>query len=165
MGGRNKLPMKALKEILAENGLANVQTYIQSGNVVFQTGRADLPTLADEIGAAIGESHGFVPRILLLTKMDLDTAVSQNPFPATDEQHKTLHFYFLESTPHNPDLTKLAAVQRQSEQFKLIDKVFYLYAPEGIGRSKLAEKVERTLGVPATARNWRTVSKIVEMTH
>ncbi len=163
VGGHNKLPMKDLKALLAEIGLANVQTYIQSGNVVFQTDRADLPALADEIGAAIGESHGFVPRIMLLTLGDLETAVSHNPFPATDEQHKTLHFYFLANSPSNPDLDALTAIKKESEQFELIDTVFYLYAPEGIGRSKLAAKVEKAMGVPTTARNWRTVSKVLAM--
>ncbi|WP_420645317.1 DUF1697 domain-containing protein [Candidatus Leptofilum sp.] len=163
VGGRNKLPMRDLKAILAEIGLANVQTYIQSGNVVCQTDRTDLPTLAEEIGAAIGESQGFVPRILLLSLVDLETAVAQNPFPATDEQHKTLHFYFLESAPSNPDLARLEAAKSESEQFALIGSVFYLYAPDGIGRSKLATKVERALGVAATARNWRTASKLLEM--
>lgn len=163
VGGHNKLPMRELKTTLARIGLTNVQTYIQSGNVIFQTKRTDLRVLAAEIGAAIGESHGFVPRIMLLTLADLQTAVSQNPFPATDEQYKTLHFYFLDSTPANPDLAGLASLKRDSEQFELIDTVFYLHAPDGIGRSKLAEKVERALGVATTARNWRTVSKIKEI--
>ena len=91
------------------------------------------------------------------------TAVSRNPFPATDEQHKTLHFYFLESAPPHPDLASLDALKSATEQFTLIDSVFYLHAPDGIGRSKLAVKVERALGVPATARNWRTVNKLLEM--
>ncbi|WP_420627373.1 DUF1697 domain-containing protein [Candidatus Leptofilum sp.] len=163
VGGRNKLPMRNLKTILAEIGLVNVQTYIQSGNVVCQINRTDLPALAEEIGVAIGENHGFVPRILLLTVADLETAVAYNPFPTTDEQYKTLHFYFLESAPTSPDLAKLESIKSESEQFKLLDKTFYLYAPEGIGRSKLATKVERALGVAATARNWRTVSKLLEI--
>ena len=163
VGGHNKLPMRDLKAILAEIGLVNVQTYIQSGNVVCQTNRTDLPALSEEISAAIGESHGFVPRILLMGLADLATAVSQNPYPATDDQHKTLHFYFLESAPTNPDLASLEAIKTETEQFALMGKVFYLYAPEGIGRSKLAAKVERALGVPATARNWRTVSTVLEM--
>ena len=163
VGGHNKLPMRDLKAILAEIGLVNVQTYIQSGNVVCQTNRTDLPALSEEISAAIGESHGFVPRILLMGLADLATAVSCNPFPATDEQHKTLHFYFLEAVPTNPDLASLEAIKTETEQFALIDTMFYLHAPEGIGRSKLAAKVERALGVATTARNWRTVSKMMEM--
>lgn len=163
VGGRNKLPMRELKAVLAEIGLTGVQTYIQSGNVVFQTDRPDLSRLAAEIGAAVQDSHGFTPKVLLLELADLATAVSQNPFPAAEEQHKTLHFYFLGSNPTNPDLARLELLKTESEQFALIDTVFYLYAPDGIGRSKLAMKVEQVLGVAATARNWRTVSKLLEI--
>ena len=74
--------MKELKTVLAELGLTDVQTYIQSGNVVFQSGRTDLPTLAEEISVAIGQSHGFAPQVMLLHLADLKTAVSRNPFPA-----------------------------------------------------------------------------------
>ncbi len=163
VGGHNKLPMRELVQLLESLGLENVNTYIQSGNVVFQTHQIDRAGLGEEITTAIGRGHGFTPQVMLLSLADLDTAVAQNPFPATDEQHKTLHFYFLEAVPANPDLVSLEAIKTETEQFALIDKVFYLYAPEGIGRSKLAAKVERALGVPATARNWRTVGKLVEM--
>lgn len=163
VGGHGKLPMKELKALLEGMGLADVQTYIQSGNVVFQSGRTDLPALAEEISAAIGQSHGFAPQVMLLGLAELVTAVSNNPYPATDEQHKALHFYFLASAPPDPDLAMLEALKADTEQFTLIDAVFYLHAPDGIGRSKLAVKVERALGVAATARNWRTVSTLLEM--
>ena len=163
VGGHNKLPTRELVQLLESLGLANVKTYIQSGNVVFQSERDDLPALANEIGTAVQDNHGFTPRVLLLHLANLATAVSQNPFPEAQDNHKTLHFYFLESAPPNPDLTMLEAVKTESERFALIDTVFYLHAPDGVGRSKLAEKVERALGVAATARNWRTVSKLLEM--
>ena len=163
MGGHNKLPMKALKALLEELSLANVQTYIQSGNVVFQSERTDLPALAHEIGAAINAHHGFEPQIMLLSLAELETAVAHNPFPATDEQHKTLHFFFLASAPPDPDLASLEAVKTDTEEFTLIGAVFYLHAPDGFGRSKLAAKVERAMRVAATARNWRTVSTLLEM--
>ncbi|MCA9955867.1 MAG: DUF1697 domain-containing protein [Anaerolineales bacterium] len=163
VGGHNKLPMKELKTVLAQLGLTEVQTYIQSGNVVFRSERTDFPALAEEITSAIGKSHGFEPQVMLLSLAALATAVSHNPFPATDEQHKTLHFYFLEGVPPAPDLAMLETLKADSEQFALNDAVFYQYAPDGIGRSKLAAKVERAMGVAATARNWRTVSTLLEM--
>lgn len=163
VGGNNRLPMRDLVANLQEIGLQNVQTYIQSGNVVFQTERSNLPELAHEIGTVIEANHGFRPQVMLLRLADLETAVTHNPFPAAQADHKTLHFYFLASVPANPDLATLEAVQTDTEQFQLIDKVFYLHAPDGIGRSKLAAKVEKALGVATTARNWRTVSKMLEM--
>jgi uncharacterized protein (DUF1697 family) len=163
VGGNNRLPMRDLVVNLQALGLQNVQTYIQSGNVVFQTNRSSLPELAHEIGAAIEASHGFRPQVMLLRLAELETAVTHNPFPEAQADHKTLHFYFLESVPPAPDLALLATLKTEREQFELSETVFYLHAPDGIGRSKLAEKVEKALGVAATARNWRTVSKMMEM--
>ncbi len=163
VGGRNKLPMRELTAILQGIGLENIQTYIQSGNVVFQTDRVDLDELAAEIGTAVAQSHEFTPKVMLLKAHRLKEAVAANPFPQGESEPKTLHFYFLETVPEAPDLAALESLKTDREQFQLIDAVFYLYAPDGIGRSKLAAKVERALGVGATARNWRTVSQIMTM--
>ena len=163
VGGHNKLPMRDLVQDLEALGLENVSTYIQSGNVVFQTPRIARAELAAEIGAAIEHRHGFRPQVLLLSLEDLATAVSQNPYPQAIAEPKTLHFFFLETSPPAPDLARLAAAQTEREQFALVDKVFYLHAPDGIGRSRLAQIVEKALGVATTARNWRTVSKLLDM--
>jgi uncharacterized protein (DUF1697 family) len=163
VGGKNKLPMRELTALLAGLGLENIQTYIQSGNVVFQTNRADLDELAAEIGTAVARSHGFTPKVMLLEARRLKEAVAANPFPQGQSEPKALHFYFLETVPEAPDLAVLEMLKTDREQFQLIGTVFYLYAPDGIGRSKLAAKVERALGVSATARNWRTVSQIMTM--
>jgi uncharacterized protein (DUF1697 family) len=69
----------------------------------------------------------------------------------------------LDSVPKNPDLEILESIKTDREQFKLINKVFYLHAPDGIGRSKLAAKVEKALGVTVTARNWRTVNEVMSI--
>jgi uncharacterized protein (DUF1697 family) len=163
VGGKNKLPMRELKAMLQGLGLESIQTYIQSGNVVFQTDRVDLAELASEIGTAVAQSHGFIPKIMLLESPQLAEAIAANPFPQGEDEPKALHFYFLETVPEAPNLAALETLKTDREQFQLIDAVFYLYAPDGIGRSKLAAKVERAMGVSATARNWRTVSQIVTM--
>jgi uncharacterized protein (DUF1697 family) len=163
VGGNNKLPMKELVTVLEGLGLTNVKTYIQSGNVVFQSARTDTKALSAEISAAIGQSHGFAPAILLLTGAELQAAMQANPFPEAEDDHKSLHFFFLEPAPENPDLDALAAFQKENERFALINKVFYLHAPDGIGRSKLAERFGRGWQVDITARNWRTVSTLMEM--
>ncbi|MEJ2747082.1 MAG: DUF1697 domain-containing protein [Anaerolineae bacterium] len=163
VGGKNKLPMRELTTILQGLGLANIQTYIQSGNVVFQTNRADLDELAAEIGTAVAQSHGFTPTVMLLEARRLEEAVVANPFPQGESKPKALHFYFLETVPKAPDIAALEIIKTDREQFQLINTVFYLYAPDGIGRSKLAAKVEKALGVRTTARNWRTVNQIMTM--
>jgi uncharacterized protein (DUF1697 family) len=161
VGGHNILPMKELVELLDELGYKNVKTYIQSGNVVFQCDESTKAAISEQISSAVLQRFGFEARILLLDNLELNKALSGNPFPT--ENGKALHFYFLEHVPSKPDLQKMQSLQAASEQFKLEGKVFYLYAPDGIGRSKLAAQVEKCLGVPATARNWNTVGKLVDL--
>jgi uncharacterized protein (DUF1697 family) len=161
VGGTGILPMKDLVRILEGMGFAAVQTYIQSGNAVFRSAPIETDRTAREIRAAIREAQGFAPAVLLLEAAQLQEAAANNPFGAADG--KALHLFFLESLPGKPDLAGLAAVKAETEQFELREKVFYLSAPDGIGRSVLAAVVEKSLGVPATARNWNTVSKLLSM--
>lgn len=163
VGGHNKLPMRELVQLLEELGLENVKTYIQSGNVVFQSERADRAKLAAEISEAIGESHGFTPQIFILGIEALQRAIAANPFPEGEAEPKTLHLFFLDAILRDPDMSGLEAVKAESERYKLIEDVFYLHAPDGIGRSKLATIVGKGWDVSITARNWRTVTKVMEM--
>ena len=163
VGGKTALPMKALAALLADLGCANVRTYIQSGNVVFQSAETDRVRLSREISAEIGRRHGFAPEVLLLRLDDLERAMAANPFPEAESAPTTLHLGFLASSPNNPDLKSLENLKSENERFHLVDDVFYLHAPDGVGRSKLAARAERLLGVAMTDRNWRTVSKIWEM--
>ena len=107
------------------------------------------------------KNYGFEPKVLLLESADLFAAVDNNPFET--KNGKALHFFFLTSHPEAPDLEQLAAVKSGSEEFKLVGNIFYLYTPDGMGRSKLAAKVEQHLGVPVTARNWNTISKLISI--
>ena len=136
-------------------------SYIQSGNVVFHINHGKSSKIAEEISLKILENYGFEPKVLLLELADLHDAVDNNPFETKDG--KSLHFFFMASHPESPDLEQLVAIKSDSEKFKLIGDVFYLYAPDGIGRSKLAAKVEQYLGVPGTARNWNTISKLLSI--
>jgi len=163
VGGNNKLPMKELVTILEGLALQQVKTYIQSGNVVFQCERADKALLSNEISAAIDACYGFSPAILLLAIAELATAMAANPFPEAEDEPKSLHLFFMDQAPQAPDLDALEAIKTENEWFTLIDKVFYLHAPDGIGRSKLAEKIGRGWQVTITARNWRTVCKVMEL--
>jgi uncharacterized protein (DUF1697 family) len=94
---------------------------------------------------------------------DIERAIRKNPFPEAATDPTTLHAGFLASVPEKPNLRTLESLKSESERFQLIDKVFYLHAPGGIGRSKLAANAEKLLGAPMTDRNWRTVCKIRQM--
>lgn len=163
MGGRHSLPMKELVAILEELGCQNVRTYIQSGNVVFDSDSKDAERLSKSISAEIGKRRGFAPYVLLLRLAELEKVIANNPFPEGRDDPKALHVGFLAAAPKNPDLKRLESLREENERFKLKDRIFYLYAPDGVGRSRLAASTERLLGVSITDRNWRTVCKILEM--
>ena len=163
VGGRHILRMKELVALLEDLGCQNVKTYIQSGNAVFESKASNTSQLSKEISAEIKKSHGFEPHVLLLRLEEMEKAIKNNPFPEAEKDPKALHVGFLTSTPKTPDMKTLEGLKANREQFQLRDSIFYLYAPEGIGRSKLAVSSEKLLGVPLTDRNWRTVRKIMEM--
>lgn len=158
VGGKHIVPMKELRTLLEANGFDNVKTYIQSGNVVL-----DYPHKpADEIGLLIEQQFGFKPAVFILSKEELQAAAANSPYQP--EQGKQLHFFFLEEEPATIDYALLDDWKKESEAYQLIDKVFYLYAPEGIGRSKLAEKMAKAFPPLAmTARNLNTVNKLLGM--
>ncbi len=117
VGGKNILPMKDLAGILESLGCEKVKTYIQSGNVVFQSKKKHINRTATEISTKISKSHGFEPKVLLLEKSDLQDAIDNNPFKTN--VGKALHFFFLESQSQKPDLERLIAIKSKSEEFEL----------------------------------------------
>ena len=157
------MPMKALTALLEDLGCVNIKTYIQSGNVVLQSAKKSVAQLSAAISTVINERHNFKPHVLILQVQDLKRAVAMNPFPEAESDPKSLHLGFLGALASNPDLKKLERLKADSEQFQLIGRVFYLHAPDGVGRSQLAANAEKSIGVAMTSRNWRTVGKIMEM--
>lgn len=160
VGGHNKLPMAELRSLLERLGATHVQTYIQSGNAAFRHDTGTAAELAAAVTDAIDTARGFRPLVVVLSLDAYDAALSANPFPEAEDDPKSVHLYFLTQTPEAPDLARLEQVAADDERFALDDTVLYLHAPRGIGRSKLATQVEPALGVPATARNWRSAIRI-----
>jgi uncharacterized protein (DUF1697 family) len=163
VGGNHMLPMKELKVVLEKNGCTDVRTYIQSGNVIL-TSASEAAQLAKRLTAAVSKSHGFAPRVLLLTRTELERAAAANPFPGAADNPKSVHLFFLDEAPAKPDLKSLEALKTKTEAFALKGKVFYLHTPDGFGTSKLAMRAGKLLGVEGTARNWRTVTTLLGMT-
>ena len=156
VGGKNMLPMKELVSLLEENDFHNVRTYIQSGNVVLQSKKN--PKVA--LGNLIVGRFGFDPEVLAMEKTAFDSSIRNNPFNATEG--KTIHFYFCSKVP-KLNQGKLDALIAESEDYLLQGNVFYLFAPAGIGRSKLVANLEACLGAPVTGRNLNTINKITQM--
>ena len=157
VGGRNIIPMKELALLMKECGYENIRTYIQSGNVVFDA-RGSTNT---KIGALVEGKFGFKPEVLVLSGDELSQAIKNNPYSAVEG--KQCHFYFCKSYPESINNSRLSELKAASEEYFIKGKVFYLYAPDGIGRSKLAAKIEACLGVTGTARNLNTVNKLSAM--
>ena len=157
VGGRNLLPMKELVSIMEDCGHSDIKTYIQSGNVVFDGDSVS----ASEIAKQVEQQKGFCPEVLILESPEFELALKKNPFKTAEG--KACHFFFSLEHPGSVDEERLNQLKSATEEFVLEDKVFYLHAPEGIGRSKLASNVERCLGVPGTGRNLNTVNKLAEI--
>jgi len=165
VGGRTKLPMKALASELEALGLSDIRTYIQSGNVVFRGPSKRATLLAAEIGAAIEANLGLEPHVVVISPRDLAAAAAGNPFPesAADLEGRALHLFFLADVPRDVDRERLDTVRKHSERWRVSGRCLYLHAPDGVGDSKLAKQAERILGVAATARNWRTVCALLDL--
>jgi uncharacterized protein (DUF1697 family) len=163
VAGSHQLPMRKLRLMFEQNGCVGVRTYIQSGNVVFRSRRSDPSRLAKLLTAVVARRCGFEPRVLVLTLAEFEQAAAENPFPEADRDPTSLHLFFLTDRPKDRDLESMDRIRTATERFALKGKVFYLLTPDGFGRSKLAARTERLLGVEATARNWRTVATLLVM--
>lgn len=163
VGGNNLLPMAELRRDLEALNLKNVRTYIQSGNLVFDSQEGTATSLAERITDQIERCHGFRPLTLVLEHKALLDAVSENPYPDAVNDPKSLHFSFLAEEATRANLETLDKLKAPGESWHLGKRVFYLHAPDGIGRSKLAAKAEQHLGVTVTARNFRTVETLLSM--
>jgi uncharacterized protein (DUF1697 family) len=161
--GKKSVSMKELKRMLERRRCEDVQTYIQSGNVVFRSALATPRRVERLIVEAVAECSGFEPHVLALTRRELERAAAGNPYAEAEAAPKAVHLFFLAEAPGQPDLRGLEAVRIPSERYALKGKVLYLHTPDGFGGSKLAQRAERLLGVPATARNWRTVTSLVAL--
>lgn len=171
VSGRNKVPMAELRSVLEGLGHREVRTYLQSGNAVFTTdseGSEDSEAeLAAAVETAIEKHFGFRVPCLVRDHAYLAAVADACPFPAAELEGRQLHAFYY-SGPVTAD--RFAAIDQEAfrpEAFALGDRVLYLYAPGGLGTSKLAEAVSRPSlhkDVTVTARNWNTVLKLVELT-
>ena len=159
VGGSSSLPMTELKAQLEELGLQRVHTIIQSGNAIFEAEPAD--DLAERIRAAIQEKYGVETFVWLLTPATLQRVLKENPFPQAEADPKSLHIYFMASKSKEGRWDKIEDLRKDNERYEIKGNVFYLHAPDGIGRSRLVAALEKQLGLPVTGRNWRSLNRIL----
>ncbi|MFK0280980.1 DUF1697 domain-containing protein [Streptomyces sp. NPDC090499] len=167
VGGNKKLPMAELRALMTGLGYDSVQTYLQSGQAVFSTARGDAESLAAELAGAIEERFGFSVDVLVRDHAYLKAVEADCPFPAAELAAKQLHVTYLSAPVKAERYADIDPAAHLPEEFRLGDRALYLYAPDGLGRSKLAEALSRPRihkGLTATTRNWNTVVKLVELT-
>ena len=164
VGGNNMVRMEALRSMHEAVGLADVRTYIQSGNVVFRTKLKDPATVGRKIEDAIEKSHGFRPAVVIRTAAELRDVVARNPFAGRpDIEPNKLVVSFLAARPDAAAAERLRAVKANPEELHLVDRELYIYFPEGMGRSKLVPMLDKASKIAGTARNWNTVMKLLSM--
>ena len=164
VSGKNKLPMAAFRSALTNAGFSNVQSYIQSGNVVLGTDEGQSKeALSDVVKVVLSESFDIETPVMVLAEAQLRQAALANPLGQSFEKANWMFLYFLSAFPPSPNLEKLKELTTENERWELRGDVFYLFAGDGAGRSKLVARAEKLLGVSATARNWKTVQKLIEM--
>lgn len=165
VGGHNRLPMALLKSLCTKLGCTGTATYLQSGNAVFLAPASERSTLAARIEGAIRKEAGIDVRVILRTDGELRKAIAANPFPAaaeSDPSHTMI--VFLEARPSAAAAAALLAAHDGPEEMKLIGSELFIHYPAGIQKSKLTNTlIERKLGVTSTARNWNSVTRLLEM--
>ena len=164
VGGHAKVAMEDLRRVVQALGHSEVTTYIQSGNVVFN-GRGDDPgSLARDIESAIKGDIGLEVTVVVRTGEDLARVAATNPFLEGQAEVSKLHVAFLAEAPDDDRAAALTVPAGEPDQLRLAGREVYLHYPNGTGRSKLTNAyLEKRLGVAATTRNWRTVTKLAEM--
>lgn len=162
VSGANRLPMAEFREMLAEFGLKNVDTHIQSGNAVFHD--PGVEGLADKIGAAMLLRFGFKPALFIMERAQFKKILAANPYRAAGTADGAkVHILFLAEPATTTDLVGLRATATSGEQVTLTDAAMYLHTPGGFGQSALAEKLPRFVKVSHTARNQKSVESIAAL--
>lgn len=146
-------------------GYSEVQTYIQSGNIVFKTEAQDKKVLAQQIRECLFDHYQFDVKVMVLSNDYLTKAIAANPFLKREEVDiSKVHFTFLDNMPTAESLLKLDTIDYAPDEYRLVDTVIYVYCPNGYGNTKLSNNyIESKLKIAATSRNARTTNILCEM--
>lgn len=165
VGGHRSIKMDALKQLFNDLGFSNIQTYVQSGNVVFQDNPIEPYKLEVKITEKILDKFGFDVPVIVKELEEMKQVVKDNPF-IRDSKKEILHLHvtFLSAKPDEMKMKKIKEENYQPDEFKLIDKTIYLYCPNSYSSSKLTNNFfESKLQVIATTRNWKTTLELVNL--
>jgi uncharacterized protein (DUF1697 family) len=163
IGPRNRVPMAELRGALEEAGFEDVGTYVQSGNVVLGSKTKPEQT-ARKVERLISERFGLEIAVVVRTRVQLAAVVKRDPLGKVAKDHKRYQVSFLDGPLPAASRRKLEEARVDPEQFVVHGREIYAWHPAGVARSKLwAALAGRGLGVTATARNWTTVTKLLQL--
>jgi uncharacterized protein (DUF1697 family) len=168
VGGKNKIKMADLKSMFEAIGMSRVKTYIQSGNVLFESDQEE-ETLRQKLEKEIEVTFGFSVKVILRTSQELKKVAENCPFTQDEiaaaeatAEGESLYVSFLLQEPSEEGIKRIDAYKSETEEYKLLDRDLYLLFPQSILKSKLANNLQK-LDVPVTVRNWKTVNKLVSL--
>jgi uncharacterized protein (DUF1697 family) len=164
VGGRNKIKMEALRRICAALGFENVKTYINSGNVIFETKKADDVKVAAKIESAIEKEFALKIKVIVRTISEIKEIIADNPFDGQFENEKDLHVFFLDENLPEEKRELLLSNNNKNETYAVRNREIFCHLRVGVSDSLMGKDyIGKKLKVSATARNWRTVNKILEL--
>lgn len=166
VSGHRMIKMDALKKMCADLKFENVQTYIQSGNIIFKSKMTDTEKISKTIKTNIKEEFGFDVPVLTLTKDELETVINSNPFSNDKSKDPAFfHITFLSDRPTKQNIEQLKQVDLKNDSYEIIGKAIYLYCPDSYSNSKLTNSLfESKLKLTATTRNWKTTNELYKIT-
>ena len=164
VGGKNKIKMETLREVCAAIGFENVKTYINSGNVIFETAKTSDKKIAEKIEKAIEKEFDLNIKVMVRTISEIEEIIKNNPFDGQFENEKDLHVFFLDEELSEEKRELLLSNNSENEMFAVRQReIFYLshisFSDSLMGKDYIGKKLK----ISATARNWRTVNKILEL--
>lgn len=165
VSGQKIIKMTELKTMFESMQFGHVRTYIQSGNVIFETDETDTGKLVRAIEAEITRTFGFDVVVVMRTADELEAVIERNPFAAAiDSEDGRVYVSFLSAEPTSAAIDHLLTYTCEADEYRAIGREVYILSRKGYGKSLFSNNfLEKKLGVSATTRNWESVNKLADM--
>ena len=164
VSGQKQIKMSDLKILFEELNFTNVQTYIQSGNVIFSAKEKSIQKLEDKIASGIKRKFDFNVQVVVITPEEIEYVLKSNPFIKRKKDADKLYVTFLGNNPSDENIKRLNNIDYSPEEYIIDGRYIYLFVPNGYGKAKLNNNFfENKLKVSATTRNWKSVNQLFEL--
>ena len=165
VSGHRVIKMDALKKMCSDLSFSDVQTYLQSGNIIFRSEQKNSEEISKFIKFSIEKVFGYDVPVITLTLAELELTINTNPFLKNKSKDPSFFYVtFLSHSPTKHNVELLTRIDAKNDRYEIIDKAVYLYCPGSYGNSKLTNSfLENKLKVTATTRNWKTINEIFKL--